>query len=341
MDLVRFLSTIVGLVIILATFYWAARILMVKGTDPPLVARFIFRLSRNALHFIGNRMSNKDKRRELWALYIPFSLLAVLGCSIAFATVGYTLLLYGVTQNSMRVAYVNSVSSMSVLGIGGQPKTLLETTIAGIEAFTGPTFVALLVAYTVTIYSAYSDHRVQLDAMDTGLSGNADAVDLLVSAARGPGLGALDQIWADWITDFKQLEKIYRTVDGYLLLFAPNMSRHWSTDAPLVLDAAALRNSLVAGPPDSQAAECIDYGAAAISHLAHHYRHRVFSLRTYSERPTIGRAEFDACARSLANAGVTVRSDLDQAWVDFETASGRYTPQVALLTRMLPSHNRQ
>jgi hypothetical protein len=46
MDLIRFVSVVAGLLIILSTFYWAARILMVKGTDPPLVARFIFRVCR-------------------------------------------------------------------------------------------------------------------------------------------------------------------------------------------------------------------------------------------------------------------------------------------------------
>jgi len=336
MDLTRFVSAISGLLIILATFYWAARILMVKGTDPPLVARFIFRVCRNALHFVGNLMSNRDKRRELWALYIPVSLLSVLGFSIALATLGYTLLLYGVTQNSMRTAYVNSVSSMSVLGIAGQPKTLLETTIGGIEAFTGPTFVALLVAYTVTIYSAYSDHRVQLDAMDVPLRGSANGAELLLSSARGEGLDSLDRIWTTWIGEFQNLEKTYRSVDGYLLLFAPNMSHHWSTDAPIVLDAAALRNSLVDGVPDTDAASCVDWGSSAFASLARHYQHRVISLRTYPERLPIERSEFDACSRSLAQAGIAIAPDLDRAWLDFESMRGRYTTQVAQLTRMLP-----
>jgi hypothetical protein len=114
------------------------------------------------------------------------------------ATLGYTLLFYGVAQNSMRTSYVNSVSSMSVLGVGWQPNTLLETTIAGIEAFTGPTFVALLVAYTVSIYSAYSIRRAQLDAMDVLLLGSDNGVGLLVAAAQGSeGIASLDPILGD------------------------------------------------------------------------------------------------------------------------------------------------
>ncbi len=336
MDLTRFVSAVAGLAIIFSTFYWAARILMVKGTDPPYVARFIFRASRNALHFTGNLMPNAEKRRELWALYIPVSLLGILACSLAIATLGYMLLLYGVTQNSMRTAYENSVSSMSTLGIAGEPKTLLETTIAGIESFTGPTFVALLIAYTVSIYSAYGSHRQQLDEMDALLKGNVDGVNLLLSAARGEGIDTLDGIWAAWIDEFQDLEKTYRSVDGYLLQFAPNMSHHWSVDAPMVLDAAALRNSLVEGVPDPQAADSIAWGSSAIAHLAQHYQHRVISLGTFPERPRIERPDFDSCARSLAEAGIAISPNLDTAWREFESLRSRYAPQVTQLTRMLP-----
>jgi hypothetical protein len=36
MDLIRFVPVVAGLLIILSTFYWAARILMVKGRIPRL-----------------------------------------------------------------------------------------------------------------------------------------------------------------------------------------------------------------------------------------------------------------------------------------------------------------
>ncbi len=340
MDPVRLVSTLIGLLIIVSAIYWAARILMVKGTDPPYLARFIFRTCRNGLHVVGDAMRNTEKRRQLWALYVPFSLLSILGCTIAIATLGYTLLLYGVTQNSMSTAYVNSVSSMSVLGIAGQPKTLLETTIGGIEAFTGPIFLALLIAYTVSIYSAYSDRREKIDEMKT-LQGESDnGVELLLSAVHGDGIHSLDSLWRSWAAEFKKLEKIYRTVDGYLLFFAPEMSTHWSVDAPTVLDAAALRNTLVAGPPDQEAADCLDQGSIAIASLAQHYRHRVISLHTYPERRPIDRLEFDYCAESLAVAGVATSSDLDRAWNEFQAFRSHYAEHVATLTRMLPHYEK-
>lgn len=337
MDYARLVAAIMGLLVICSAFYWAARILMVKGTDPPYVARFICRICRNTLHFTGNLMPNPDKRRELWSLYIPVSLLAILAWSIALSTVGYMLLLYGVTENSMSTAYENSVSSMSTLGIAGEPKTLLEATIGGIEAFTGPTFVALLVAYTVSIFAAYSQRRDSLDKMDELLDGNERGDDLLVSSIHAGGLESLDPVWSSWVDEFKHLESTYRSVDGYLLLFAPNMSHHWSADAPTVLDAAALRNSLVAERPDDQAGSCIDWGSKAIAHLASHYRHRVISFHHHQERPPIERSDFDACARALDQMGIAVAPDLDQAWGTFETLRDRYGPQVTQLTRMLPS----
>lgn len=338
MDITRIALAVVGLLIVVMSFYWAARIMMVKGADPPYFARLIVRTCRNALHFTGNLMSDPNKRHELWSLYIPVSLLAILAWSIVLATLGYTLLLYGVTENSISTAYENSVSSMSTLGIAGEPKTLLEATIGGIEAFTGPTFVALLVAYMVSVFSAYSKHRDRLDKGDELLAGNENGADLLVSSMRAGGLDSLDAIWSLWIDEFKDLERTYHSVDGYLLLFAPNMSHHWSADSPMVLDAAALRNSLVAGDPDDKAASCLALGSIAFAHLAKHYRHRVISLRMHKERPAIDRLQFDSCAQELSAAGIAVATDLDQAWEQFDALRQRYWPQVALLTRLIPSN---
>lgn len=336
MDPVRAASAIAGLILILTTFYWAARILMVKGTDPPTMARFVFRASRNALHFAGERMPSDSKRRELWALYIPVSLISILGVSLMVATVGYTFLLYGVTQNSMRTAYVNSVSSMSVLGIAGEPKTLIETTIGGFEAFTGPIFVALLIAYTVTIYSAYSDHSAHVEELDAAISGSESGSALLVSAAQNGGLATLSPIWETWTDEFAQLERTYRSVDGYLLLFAPNMSKHWSADAPMVLDSAALRNTLVAGPPDQTATDCLAAGTQSLQDLADHYDHRVLILRKRAERPEIDRTAFDRCADQLATAGIDLVSDRERAWHAFQTTRARYKNQAMRLARILP-----
>lgn len=336
MDLLRLISAVTGLIVIVTTFYWAARILMVKGTDPPAFARMIFRACRNTLHVAGELMPNPDKRRELWSLYIPVSLLGILACSLVLATLGYMLLLYGVTQNSMRTAYQNSVSSMSTLGIAGEPKTVLESTIGGIEAFTGPVFVALLIAYTVSIYASYSEHREQVEAMDSLLVGNRDGAELFLTALHGEGLDWLTPLWQKWVAEFQELDRTARSVDGYLLLFAPNMSHHWSADAPMVLDAAAIRNSLVAGVPDADAASCLAEGTIALEHLAQHYNHRVFIFRSRAARPSVDRPAFDECARALDAAGVPTVPDRDRAWLAFQTIRNRYAASVQRLERILP-----
>ena len=336
MDLMRVTSALVGLVVIFMTFYWAARILMVKGTDPPWLARLVFRASRNALHFIGDRMPSNGKRRELWALYIPVSLLSILASSLILANIAFTLLLYGTTQNSLRTAYIYSVSAMSTMGSAGQPGSLIETSLSGVEAFTGPVFVALLIAYTVSIYSAYSNYRSQVAAMDEALDTNQDGLDLLSMLCDPDGPESLTSIWSAWKEEFDALDRSYRSVDGYLLFFAPEMSKHWAHDGPMVLDAAALRNSLISGPPDPSASDCLASGVNALGHLAQHYRHRVIRMRPHHPRQTIDRAAFDVTARALAACGVTVAPNLDSAWDAFQAQQHTYVENVATLRRMLP-----
>jgi hypothetical protein len=122
------------------------------------------------------------------------------------------------------------------------------------------------------------------------------------------------------------------------LFFAPNLSHHWAADGPLVLDAAALRNVLVVEGPDPLAESCLEWGSTAVTHLVDHYRHRVISFRTHKERAAIDRSEFESCARELSEAGIEIVPNLDQAWRQYESIRGHYAPQVALLTRMLPSN---
>jgi hypothetical protein len=336
-DPVRFAAAIGGVVLIVYSFYWTAQVMMVRGAEPPYIARSILRGARNFLHLAGNIRPNPNRQRNLWALYVPFSLIAIVVVSLVFSCLGFALFLYGITENSSRVALENSISAMSVLGFAGLPPTLRETIVAGFEAFTGPIFVALLIGYIVNIYAAYNQQQANVSVMDAKLAGSADGVQLIENAAQGPGLDSLTEIRRAWADEFASIEQTYRTVDGYLLLFAPVMTKHWSTDAVIVFDAANLRNALVGLPPDPEAARCLNVGSVAIDHVARHYGHRTYSVHRPPAFRNITQAEFDRCADRLRSLGVPVAGDLQAAWRRFERTREGYAPATFRLQRMQSS----
>jgi hypothetical protein len=301
------------------------------------MARAMLRGARNFLHLASSIRPNPTRQHNIWALYVPFSLISIMVLSLILACVGFAVFIYGITSNSARQALDNSISAMSVLGFAGLPPTLRETIVAGFEAFTGPIFVALLIGYIVNIYAAYSEQRDRVTAMDTRLDGNSNGVELIEQAAAGPGLDSLTSIWTNWADEFTDIQHRYRTVDGYLLIFAPVMTKHWSTDAVMVFDSANLRNSLIALPPDTEAARCLDVGSIAIDHIANHYGHRIYSFHRPQEPRTLTREEFDQCAEQLRAIGIPVAASLQAAWAEFEHTREHYAPATYRLQRLQPS----
>jgi hypothetical protein len=327
-------AAIVGFGLVAYSFYWTAQVMMVRGAEAPYVARIVLRGARNALLLAGRIRPNAERQRTLWALYVPFSLIALVGFSLSFSCLGFACFLYGITENSPRVALENSISAMSVLGFAGLPPTLRETITAGIEAFTGPIFVALLIGYIVNIYAAYSQQVARVSSTDAQLAGIGSGAELLERAARQSGLDSLTAIWKSWADELGEIELTYRTVDGYLLLFAPVMTRHWSVDAVIVFDAANLRNTLVNLPQDGEAARCLETGSAAIDHVADHYGHRIYSVQPPPKPLSLARDDFDRWAKQLRMSGIPVVEDLESAWDQFSHMRERYAPATFRLQRL-------
>jgi hypothetical protein len=334
-DLIRWLSAILGMVLVVFIFYWAMRILMVPNASTPHGARLIFRSVRNLMHVVGLFDRVQGRRRQLWALYVPISLLAVIACTLTVTLIGYTLLYYGVSQDSLRTSYVNSVSTLSVLGFAGEPSTLLQTTLTFAEAFTGPIMVALLITYLATMNASFNQRQLQLQQMDREIGTVTSGPDLLVREANGAGIDAMVPTWKAWASEFALMEANYDTVQGYLLLFAPSMRTHWVTDALVVLDAANIRNNVLAMPADVDADGCLTHGTAAISLSVNAFHHHVISFHHPSDAADVTHEQFQQACTDLAAAGVPLRPDLDAAWLAVQSCRATYVGSVRKMAEMM------
>lgn len=334
-DVIRWLSAIVGMVLVVSIFYWAMRILMVPTASTPHGARFIFRSVRNAMHLAGTFDQVRGRRRQLWALYVPISLLAIIACTLIVTLIGYTLTFYGISRDSLQVSYVNSVSTLSVLGFGGEPSNLLLTTLAFAEAFTGPIIVALLITYLATMNASFNQRQLQLQQMDREIGNVTSGPDLLVREAKGAGIDAMSPTWKTWASEFALMEANYDTVQGYLLLFAPSMRTHWVTDALVVLDAANIRNNVCALPFDADADGCLTHGTAAISLSVNAFHHHVITFHHRTEAADVTHDQFQQACADLTAAGVPLRADLEAAWQTVQTCRATYVEPVRKLAEMM------
>jgi hypothetical protein len=96
-------------------------------------------------------------------------------------------------------------------------------------------------------------------------------------------------------------------------------SRHsWITSAGAVLDAAALAHSTIEGGREASAALCLRAGYLALRNIAAYFRVGLPFDPHYPEVDiAVTREDYDIACELLAQAGIALRADRDQAWLDF------------------------
>jgi hypothetical protein len=203
-------------------------------------------------------------------------------------------------------------------------------TIAFVEAGIGLGLLALLIAYLPTIYGAFSRREVLVAHMSARAGSPPSAVDLLRRAHLIGRLDDLDDLWVDWQLWFAEVQETHTSLAFLNWFRSPEPDRSWITAAGAVLDAAAIVNSSIDVPNQPMASLCIRSGFTALRSIARFFRipHPVDPAA--DDPISIGRDEWEEALRQLAEVGVPLVEDRDQAWRDF--AGWRVNYDVPLIT---------
>jgi hypothetical protein len=143
------------------------------------------------------------------------------------------------------------------------------------------------------------------------------AIELILRYHRIHGLDRLNVLWVQWEQWFADIEESHTSLAALVFFRSPQPDHSWVTASGAVLDAAALLRSTVDAPRDAQADLCIRAGYLALRRIA------AFFQIPYNANPrpddpiSISRVEFDAAYDELAQNGVPLIPDRDQAWRDF------------------------
>ena len=143
------------------------------------------------------------------------------------------------------------------------------------------------------------------------------AIQLFKRYHRIHGLEKLDSLWITWEAWFADLEESHTSLGVLAFFRSPQPHRSWITAAGAILDAASLATSSIDIPRDPQADVCIRAGFLALRHIADFFRIPYDPNPSPTDPISISREEFEAACDELANAGVPLKLDRDQAWRDF------------------------
>jgi ABC-type multidrug transport system fused ATPase/permease subunit len=313
---VKILWFALGVAIILILFDALLRTLVLPRGSVVRLTRLIWVTSRRVFDVIARRCKTWESQDRVMALFAPLTLLLQPIVWLAMVLVGFMLMFHALGVSSWRLAFTESGSSLFTLGFV-RPRDLPTTVLTFTEAATGLGVLALFLAYLPSIYTAFSRREVPVAMLSARAGTPPSPIEFLVRVHRIEELTSLDRAWRRFQEWFAEVEETHTSQASLVFFRSPHHDRSWITASGVVLDSAALANSTVDIPWSPQAALCVRAGFTALRSIADFF-YLPYDHDPHQTDPTsIAREEFDDACRQLEDAGVPLKPDLDQAWIDF------------------------
>jgi hypothetical protein len=211
-----------------------------------------------------------------------------------------------------------SLSGSSITTLGFIPaETSVERLLAFTEAGWGLILVTLMITYLPSIYSTFSRRETQVALLEVRAGDPPSAVEMLTRYNRIGWLENAADTWLDWERWFAEIEESHTTFPIVAFFRSPQPQRSWVTASGTVLDAASLYVSCLEDVPIAPAGVCIRSGFLTLRNLADFFGIEFDADPNPTDPISISRAEFDEAWDRLADAGLRLKADRDQAWRDF------------------------
>jgi hypothetical protein len=308
---------VAGLAWVAAVFLSAICTVVVPRGVPVRLTRIVFLSIRRVFNLRSRFAATYEQRDRAMALFAPLALIALPVVWLALTLLGTTAMFWGLGLRSVRTAFVTSGSSLLTLGFSRAPD-LPTTVLAFGEAVLGLILLALLITFLPSIYGAFSrrEHWVAMVSIQAGTP--PTPLEMLSRFNTIKGLGKLEEeVWQPWIDWFVDVEESHTSFAGLPFFRSPQPERSWIIAAGVVLDAASLYASTLDVPRSPTAELCVRSGYLTLRRIGDFYGIAYDADPSPTDPISIARDEYDSVCDALAEAGVPLRADREQAWRDF------------------------
>ncbi len=306
-----------GLSLVIATLFSALSTFVLPRAARSQLNRIVFGVLRRIIAVIFRLVKDYARRDKIMAYYAPIGLLMLVPAWYALIALGYAAIYWALGAGDWLLALKLSGSSLFTLGFIVSESTLINVLIFS-EAMIGLILVALLMAYLPTMYSAFSRREQAVNMLEVRAGNPPTAREMLLRFNRIHGLDKLSDYWKIWESWFADVEESHTTLPALVFFRSPRAENSWITSAGAVLDAASLTLSSIDIPFDYSAALSIRAGFIAMRRIADYFDISYPTEPRYPQLPiSIRREEFDAVLDELSAAGVPIKENREQAWLDF------------------------
>jgi hypothetical protein len=306
---------ILGVALVLAALFSAIRTFVVPRGVQDRLAGSVF-LVMNYLFERASFHAKEARRERAMAYFAPISLLLLPITWLSCLLIGYMAIFWALDASSWAGAF--TISRLSLLYLGSDTQGLPAATVfAFSETVLSLLLAAILVSYLPTMYSAFSQREAAVTGLETRAGSPPTPLKMLTRLHRIYGMEHLETVWSTWQSWFEVVEETHTALTPLVFYRSPQPDRSWVTAAGAVLDTAALVSSTLDRPRDPSAELCIRAGYLCLQRIA-----RMFSIPINADpSPTdpisVTRDEFNQVYSDLADVGVPLKADRDQAWRDF------------------------
>lgn len=315
--LIRVIIGVVGAAIVATTVFSAIRTVVVPRALQVRLTAWTFKSLRAIfLRSLGRDIDYERADRRL-SFHAPIALMMLPLSWLTFVLVGFAGIYFAMGVRGGATGAVElSGSSLTTLGFV-QPRNTATAVVSFIEAGLGLFLLALMITYLPAMYQSFSRRELAVASLEIGAGSPPDAITLLTRYHVLHGLEELDDLWPIWQTWFADIEETHTSLLPLAFFRSPQPNRSWVSAAGCILDAAALRASVVDLHREPHAELCIRAGYLSLRRIADVFDIDYDADPEPTDKTSIGRHEFDAVCGDLARSGIPLKDDRDAAWRDF------------------------
>ncbi len=320
MIVLRVLAVVTGLSTVAVVIGAAIRTVVVPRGEQLLLNLAVFRVLRFMFVGVANRRSSWVAKDRVLARFAPFSLMTLPVVWSVGIIGGFTLAFWGLdADRSLRAAFLLSGSSLTTLGIR-DADDLASLVLVVFEALIGLGLVALLISFLPTMYSAFSTREKAVLKLFTRVNDQSGKPDHATMFVRWWTVGAfnrLQELWIEWENWFVEVEETHTSFSALVFFRSPSPDHSWVTAAGLALDQAAIYLSTIRAETSPEAALMVRTGFLSLRRIASFHGISFDPDPSPGDPISVTRAEFLAVYETLAENGLPVTPDREQAWRDF------------------------
>lgn len=277
----------------------------------------------------------EDAREDFFAVFAPFSMIALLVTWVAMLIVGYGLLFYSIRLHlrpqpiTFGTAVYYAGSSLLTIGYGDiVARTGLGRLVSLAAGASGLGVVAVVTSYLFAVFGAFRQREAFVVMTGSRAGIPPSGIGLLEMHATGEMRADLPLVFRDgqrWAADVMESHLAYPVLGFFR---SSHDYESWVATLGTMLDASVLMMSTVDDTPAGQARIMYNVGGHCARDLAKYY-----GLNAEAS-VGIDRLEFETACDRLVKSGFALRNR-DQAWIEFARLRSSYAAQLNALARSL------